>query len=67
MNTFHMKIDKSTPQDKGKPQPGCDIKTYTLYQIPNLHVKDYVEKGTPRGDALFTPWSGGRDCKAAYR
>jgi hypothetical protein len=26
-----------------------------------------VEKGTPRGDALFTPWSGGRDCKAAYR
>jgi hypothetical protein len=28
---------------------------------------DSVEKGTPRGDALFTPWSGGRDCKAAYR
>jgi hypothetical protein len=26
-----------------------------------------VEKGNPRGDALFTPWSGGRDCKAAYR
>jgi hypothetical protein len=26
-----------------------------------------VEKGTPRVDALFTPWSGGRDCKAAYR
>jgi hypothetical protein len=26
-----------------------------------------VEKGTPRGDALFTPWSGGRDCRAAYR
>jgi hypothetical protein len=26
-----------------------------------------VEKGTPRGDALFTFWSGGRDCKAAYR
>jgi DDE superfamily endonuclease len=27
----------------------------------------FVEKGTPRGDALFTPWSGGRDCRAAYR
>jgi hypothetical protein len=27
----------------------------------------YVEKGTPRGDALFTPWSGGRDFRAAYR
>jgi hypothetical protein len=26
-----------------------------------------VEKGTPRGVALFTPWSGGRDCGAAYR
>jgi hypothetical protein len=26
-----------------------------------------VEKGTPRGDALFTHWSGGRDCKEAYR
>jgi hypothetical protein len=26
-----------------------------------------VEKGSTRGDALFTPWSEGRDCKAAYR
>jgi hypothetical protein len=40
MNTFHVEIDKSTPQDTGNPQPGGDIKTYTLQQIPNLHVKD---------------------------
>jgi hypothetical protein len=31
------------------------------------HVKPAVEKGTPRGDTLFTPWSVVRDCKAAYR
>jgi hypothetical protein len=30
-------------------------------------IQEPVEKGTPRGDALFTPWSGGRDCKSAYR
>jgi hypothetical protein len=42
-------------------------------QLPFMHrilfsaLESFVEKGTPRGDALFTPWSGGRDCRAAYR
>jgi hypothetical protein len=34
---------------------------------PGYVREEIVEKGTPRGDALFTPWSGVRDCRAAYR